>query len=290
MASAASTSTKVRSPNYPVLSLGEAITRAQTVFERENTHPADREVIARSLGYGGLNGASLGVISALIKYGLLEQDGDQLRVRPAALDILVHQTGEPERVAAIQKAAFTPALFSELYDLYGDRLPSDHSLRAYLVKKGFNPKTVDGVIRSYRDTISFLENEAGQSSAESDDIPDHEDAMTQTPPAPERQAPTFKAPPADVPPPARDPNAKSFLYGLSPGVDAEVTLRGPFTIEDLELLRDYIELQERGMRRALEREQAQHQITDYVVPIYRSSAPPQEPGLVPYTRESDEPS
>src|SRR5437868_2887788 len=120
---------KVRSPNYPVISLADAVGRASLVFDKETRHPADREVIAKTLGYGGLNGASLGIISALIKYGLLEPIGDQLRVSAQTLDIVLHSPGEPERVAAIRTAAYTPSLFSELHDRYGDQLPSDQNIR-----------------------------------------------------------------------------------------------------------------------------------------------------------------
>lgn len=269
--------TKVRSPNYPVISLGEAIPRARTVFEQENRHPASREVVARALGYGGLNGASLGVISALLKYDLLEQVGDQLRVSKDALDILLHQPGDPERAAAIRAAAFAPALWEELRDLYGDTLPSNHNLRAYLVKKGFNPKTVDGVIRSYRDTITLVEEEAGGSEATPDDTSaDEDDRMPPTPTVARSGAspPPMGDAPQPPPPAPRDPNTTSFRYGLSPGVDVEVTFRGPFAVDDLELLRDYLELYERGLRRGRPDPHPHVSVSDALPTPSMSLAPP----------------
>src|SRR4051794_1773864 len=100
---------KVRSPNYPQISLKDAITRAKVIYDREHRHPTDKSVIARALGYGSLNGASQSVISALLKYGLLESVGDQLRVSTTGQDLAEHQPGDPERVAAVQRAAFLPS-------------------------------------------------------------------------------------------------------------------------------------------------------------------------------------
>jgi RNase P/RNase MRP subunit POP5 len=162
--------TKTRSPNYPVISLPDAIGRVQTVYSKEHTHPSTREVIAKALGYSSLNGASAVVISALNKYGLLEGSREQFRVSMLALDIILHPPGDTERRRAIQSAAFAPTLFSELREQYGYTLPSDVNLRASLIKKGFNPKTVDGVIRVYRDTLEFVDKEEQASKTNGNDI------------------------------------------------------------------------------------------------------------------------
>src|SRR5215204_4479076 len=104
----------VRSPNYPVISLRDAVDRIRAVWDAENKHPADKQTIARALGYGTLNGASMGVISALLKYGFLESlPGGQLRISPLGIDVANYGRLEPERVGAIKQAAFRPALFSE---------------------------------------------------------------------------------------------------------------------------------------------------------------------------------
>lgn len=69
-----------RSPNYPQLSLEDALQRVKKVHEAEQNHKADREVIAKVLGYSSLNGTSLTMIGALNRYGLLEADGGGLKV------------------------------------------------------------------------------------------------------------------------------------------------------------------------------------------------------------------
>jgi hypothetical protein len=147
---------RVRSPNYPAVSLTEAIERARKVYEKEHTHKAAPEVVAKALGYSGLNGASLSLISALKKFGLLEEVGKDLKISHAALTILVDPKDSAERAKLIRQAAFAPALFSELQGQYGDTVPSDENLRSYLLKRGFAPSAVDSPIRSYRETIALV--------------------------------------------------------------------------------------------------------------------------------------
>ncbi len=153
-----------RSPNYPALSLPEAVERVTVIWEKEHQHPADREVIAQDLGYGGINGASNKVISSLLKYRLLETVDGQLKVSDVARDLILHRLGDSEYDAALMQAALEPALFRELRDDYGAVLPSDHNLRASLVKKGFNPRALDAVIRAYRETFEFVAKQAQPAS------------------------------------------------------------------------------------------------------------------------------
>jgi hypothetical protein len=170
VANTSTSPTKTRSPNYPAIGLGEAVQRIQPIYEKEFKHPADREVIAAHLGYSGLNGASWALTSALIKYGLLEAVGKQLKVSEDAIDVIIHPKGAEERVEAVERMAFLPTLFNELRTLYGDTPPSDNNLMAYLIKNNFNPKSVGDVIRSYRDTLEFVEAER-QAAKDGQQIP-----------------------------------------------------------------------------------------------------------------------
>lgn len=147
---------RVRSPNYPSISLPDAIERARKVYDREHTHKAAPEVIAKALGYSGVNGSSLGVMSALKKYGLLEEVGKDWKISSDALTILVDPLDSEERAEAIRRAAKAPALFATLLEEYGEKPPSDENLRAFLLKRGFAQSAVDAPIRSYRETLEFV--------------------------------------------------------------------------------------------------------------------------------------
>ena len=147
---------RVRSPNYPALSLPEAIAAVAKVFAKENRHRADKEVVVKAMGYGGVNGASLGSLSALLKYGLLDQlkDGGY-KVTERALAILHPQTPQ-EKAEAIAAAAREPALFADMLNDFPGSIPSDDNLRSYLVRRAFGPSALSAVIKSFRETMSLV--------------------------------------------------------------------------------------------------------------------------------------
>ena len=147
---------RTRSPNYPTISLPDAIDRVRKVYQKEHLHKADPEVVCKAMGYTGVNGASLGVLSALKKYLLLEEVGKELKVSTLALSILVDPPNSAERQGSIRSAAAAPALFATLFDEFGDSPPSDENLRAFLLKRNFAQTAVDTPIRTYRETLSFV--------------------------------------------------------------------------------------------------------------------------------------
>jgi hypothetical protein len=215
-----------RSPNYPIISLADAVGRVQLVYEKERQNRADKMVIAKDLGYGSLNGLSRSIISALVKFGLLTEDGDQLKVSMDALDILLHSAGSPERSAALQRAAYLPPLFSELRATFDGSLPSDENLRAHLVKRGFNPNTVANVIKSYRDTVLFVNQE--QPAAEPEAAP----AKT---PGPIMMFPAAPAPAAPA-------GGMELAFNLAANCHAKIVLTGEVTQEAITKLMAYLEL------------------------------------------------
>ena len=151
---------RVRSPNYPALSLVEALDKVAGIYRQIHNHAGPREVIAKAMGYAGLNGASATAISALHKYGLLERSGEEIKVSDRAMRIM-HPHAPAERAEAIRQAAFEPQLFAELNERFPDHMPNDELLRNYLVRKGFAPAALTAVISAYRDTSDMVERELG---------------------------------------------------------------------------------------------------------------------------------
>jgi hypothetical protein len=182
---------RVRSPNYPALSLPDALDKVQALYKAQHTHAAPREVVAKNIGYSGLNGASATAISALHKYGLLEKMGDEVKVSDRALRIL-HPHSPAEKSAAIRDAAGDPALFAELAERFPGAMPNDELLRNYLLRKGFAQSAVSSVILAYRDTSEFAAREGAPYDSASDQgaapVP-----STQIAPTPH----TLAAPPPD---------------------------------------------------------------------------------------------
>jgi hypothetical protein len=165
---------RLRSPNYPALSLPDAIEKVEALYRAQHTHTAPREVAVKGMGYNSLNGASATAISALQKYGLLDRAGDGVRVSERALQIL-HPHSLEERSAAIQAAAGEPPLFAELNDRFPGRIPSDDLLRNYLLRNGFAPSAVTAVITSYRETSEMVEREGRTHDSPREQTREHEE-------------------------------------------------------------------------------------------------------------------
>jgi hypothetical protein len=150
---------KMRSPNYPRLGLGAALVMAKKVYDGQHTHAGAREVVASHLGYESLNGTSLTWIATLTSYGLLENVEGGLKVTDDAVTVIELPKGEAERAEAVRRLAFTPKLFTELRQEFGDKLPNDVNLRHSLIKKKFLPRAADEAIRVYRETLEFVTDE-----------------------------------------------------------------------------------------------------------------------------------
>lgn len=158
---------RARSPEYPSISLKEAIDRVKMVYDNDYQNRVPREVIATHMGYKGLSGASLPVLAALGKYGLLEGRGNETRVSDLAVKILAHATGSAERIEALAEAASNPELFEELDERFPRGKGSDQAIRSYLLTNKFIPSAADAAIRAYRDTMALVEAESvGYASAE----------------------------------------------------------------------------------------------------------------------------
>lgn len=151
---------KSRSPQFPVVGLKEAIDKARLVWEKDYQVELPREVIAEHMGYSGLNGKSLGLIAAVSRFGLLDGRGDKTHITDLAVQILAHESGDPQRKAAILTAAKSPKLFMEIDAKFLGHSPSDQALRSYLLTRGFTHSGAEGVIRSFRDTEKFVKEEA----------------------------------------------------------------------------------------------------------------------------------
>lgn len=151
---------KARSPRYPVIGLKEAIDKARLVYNQDYQNKIPKKVVAEHMGYGSLNGKSLGVISAVSKYGLLEGRANEMSVSDRALAIIVHEPGTPERIEAIVEAASEPDLFEELDHKFPAGKASDSAIRSYLLSQlKFLPNAADIAIRAYRETEELVSSE-----------------------------------------------------------------------------------------------------------------------------------
>ena len=149
-----------RSPNYPGISLPEAVNRVAQLHRLQGQTPEPRTIVAQHLGFGGLNGAAIKVLSALLKYQLLDDSGDgTYRVSDLAISILAPET-EQEKREAIETAAFSYPLFAEFRERWEGRMPSSGSLRAFLIRRQFSDAAIESVWESFRDTHEYVTGSA----------------------------------------------------------------------------------------------------------------------------------
>lgn len=155
-------SKRVRSPNYPAVSLEEAIEKARVLYDREITHFTGIDVASAHWKYKSASTGGALIIAALSAYGLAETKGSgsdrQVRINDTGRKLILDQRPKTdrERLELLRMAALSPKLHNELWEKWGGELPSDNTIRHYLVlERNFNEGTVVDFIANYKKTLDF---------------------------------------------------------------------------------------------------------------------------------------
>jgi hypothetical protein len=146
-----------RSPGFPTINLRDAIERIRVVYDADRTAPTPSEVIAGHFNQAHTSSTFQRILASLRRFGLLvDAGGHNLRVSPAAVDILLMPDENPERLKRIQAAALAPRVHQELWEEFKSNLPSDPTLIHRLVtERGFQRKSAADLISQYRETLEF---------------------------------------------------------------------------------------------------------------------------------------
>ena len=149
--------TRMRSPNYPSLSLRQSIDMVAKIHRAARTNIITREDAAQAMGYTGLTGRSMTVIAALVHFGLITKAGKgDIRVTQVTVDILYGD--EDEKKAALLLAAFTPQLFRDIHERFPDGIPAEGAIRSFLIKQDFSDAAVGPAITAFMETYREVEN------------------------------------------------------------------------------------------------------------------------------------
>lgn len=146
---------KKRSPGFPFINLQEAVARAQTFFEKNQSHWAAPEIAVGYWDYSAKSSGGRQTIAALKHYGLLKtaEDG-RVALSDRGLDIAM--PGSPRREQALREAALAPDEFKKLWKERGTQLGDLDALKYELVRhREFNRNAVDSFLKNYRDTILY---------------------------------------------------------------------------------------------------------------------------------------
>jgi len=157
-----------RSPNFPVISLEEAIINTEKLYKADGRAGSLRETVYKHLGYKGEHGASRTVFSALKKFGLIREEGNQIYLTKDS-EIIFMASETEKKKSAIKRCALKPEIYRKIFEEYSESgLPSDSTLKDRLIFDfEFNEKSVDGFIINFKKTLEYAEIIPG-SSLESD--------------------------------------------------------------------------------------------------------------------------
>ncbi|MCX5634726.1 MAG: hypothetical protein NTW55_02635 [Planctomycetota bacterium] len=144
-----------RSPMYPVINLGEAVSKVKALYEKEGKNYTPRGTAAKAMGYNSLSGRALQLLSSIYQYGLFERKKGEVKISNEAFIILHAPENSPEQLKTLAECSLKPSIFGLLYDAYPDSLPSDETLIWYLRKKDFSEEAAKTITQCYKETIEF---------------------------------------------------------------------------------------------------------------------------------------
>jgi hypothetical protein len=146
-----------RSPNYPAVGLKEAIERAKKFIAEDGRAGAPAAIAAKHIGFATAHGQAYSVLSAMKKFGLVEDKDGRVMPTQRAIEINSLPEADERRRRAIGAAAMSPPLYAELIEQYrATGLPADDTLAGELeAYKGFNPNGVKEFLKGFKETLEF---------------------------------------------------------------------------------------------------------------------------------------
>jgi hypothetical protein len=156
---------KMRSPNYPALSLVQALEAADKLWKAEKRTAVSHETAALAMGYKALSGPARVAIAALRQYGLIDKaEKGHVQISDLAVAIL-HGHGT-EREIALGQAGLSPSLFLELSRTHLEA--SETAIRSHLItKKQFAEDGARRAAKAFKDTVAFaIQGKKGYTPAE----------------------------------------------------------------------------------------------------------------------------
>ncbi len=198
----------MRSPNYPAISLREAVEAIKKLWDKENRSPVAFNVAAGHLGYKPTSSGAALSVAALKKYGFVAADGGGsrlIRLTDAAVEVLKHYGNEEELIPLLKEAALRPEILRELFEQ--KRHSSPESILNYLeFDRKFTKTAAQLVLNIFLDTISFakftesdkvqdIQNEKADPKSTKSEIPERLDknlAERVKPPPPAPMTPNIR--------------------------------------------------------------------------------------------------
>lgn len=251
-AAGAAPTKKDRSPNYPSIGPTEALQLGGKIYAEARRNPMTADMACQYMGYKNKNGASLTMLAALRRYGILVSAANgEVKISDEAHTIYIAPPDLPERKNLIAQLAMRPNLFREVLSQFPDGLPSDSLLRFRLMQQWefSSSKAADTFIRALRDAIAVAglanDAEAADTGSEVDaeePAPMMQNAAIASPIS--QPGPRYEAPPPPSPPLPSAPRPGGMqvrTWDLGGGALATLSLPFNLSKKNVDRLRKYIE-------------------------------------------------
>jgi hypothetical protein len=249
--------TRVRSPNYPAISLPGAVELVRPLVEKDGKAGAPLEIAVSHMGFSSLHGQARAVISALRKFRLVDDQGGRIVPTATAIDIVRFPATHQRNIEAKRAAALSPAIYKAIIDRYGQNgeLPSDESLKPELETDfEFNRKATEAFLTGFRESLLYAglvdgnrllfpgEVAAAQPKEEvQQEGNDPMELQRQAPPVIKQEQPIQKA---SAPQVATDAVGPSIKFDLPRGNVIEIRMRSKVTKEEFDKVKRIFELAE----------------------------------------------
>jgi len=231
---------RTRSPRYPIIAIDDALVKVNAIYAKDKRVLTTLDAVLEHMGYKvkeKRGGRSARIVASLGQYGLLESTGGKYKVSDTAFRIIELPEDSPERHKLIKEAALSPAMISKVLQHYKSELPSDTTLRSYLVlEEKFNRDSAEEFIKVLRRTVAIVNPQEGDYNGGRSD---HDEVLPQggiKPPM--HQAPTHQT---QGQPPKPPSGQRPFPLYLSKEQEAVLYVPSVMTRAEYDLLKKQIE-------------------------------------------------
>ncbi len=241
-----------RSPNFPSLSLQQALDKAGVLNSRVGTSDVALDAAVRLWGLKPRTGAANLTVAALKAYGLTEttrKSGEvHIRLTTMGLNLLKRPDG-PERNRELKEVALKPTALRKLWAEYGGG-PLDDGVAFHFLTVTNDPRFTDGgarqLLRVYRSNLSFanLAGSAILSEGDGDDAPESRETASRLNPESGRPSPSESSPRRPIMQTALAHGAqpsKQFSFDVTEG-QCYVQVPAPLSDESIEVFEGWLDL------------------------------------------------
>lgn len=150
---------KPRSPQYPSISLPDAIKMARAIYASIGTERVDFNKVLNAIGFNKSSGKALTTLSSLRKYGLIIKKDNQYKLSDTGKNIAILPEDSEDYKNAALRAADRVDLFNEIDRGYNENRKFD--LHNWLISREFTEDAARNVGKIYFERNRFISDKLG---------------------------------------------------------------------------------------------------------------------------------